>query len=176
MKFKCLNLTLILIYVATLFNFFVPMIRFHNRVYNLLFVAIVMIVPIYLFIAFFKTRNVFLRVVSVIISGFLSLVSFGAIILISINIGMISDDGYDPSFEWLREIVVDDYTIDTYRLNGGAMSSYTVIVRQEKRIGFGLEIVKEIYSKDSLGDVNVEWDDHIVTIDDIRIKLKRNIY
>lgn len=84
--------------------------------------------------------------------------------------------GYDPSFEWDKEIVVDEYTIDTYRINGGAMTSYSVLVRQEKPIGLGLKLVKDVYQKDGVGDIDIEWDNHVMELDGKKIQLKVSIY
>jgi hypothetical protein len=139
-------------------------------------VGVVMLVPMYLLIQSIRIKRLYLKLMAILITVLASLISFLVILIIGMNIGLIRENGYDPSFEWVREIVVEDYTIDTYRINGGAMTSYSVIVRQEKRLGLGLKLVKNIYIQDNAGDVEIEWDNHVVTIGKTKIKLNENVY
>jgi hypothetical protein len=174
MKFK--NVFLILIYMASIANMVNPILRFQNRRLSLLYIALIMLIPIYFTIKSFKIKRLMLKVLSILSTGVLSFFSLIVLFMLFINIGMIDDMGNDPSFEWWEEIVVDEYTIDTYRINGGAMSSYGVLIRQEKPIGFGLKLVKDIYSKGRSGQPSVEWDDHVLLIDDEEFELKKSIY
>lgn len=152
-----------------------PVIRFEHRIHDLLFTAIILIIPVILLIQSFSIKNILAKSLSIIMLGLLSLCSLLFILMIVVNIGMISKEGYDPSFESLKAIQVDEYRVVAYRINGGAMTSYSMVVRQEKYFGFGLKIVKDLYMENHKGDVDLDWENHVLTIDTTKVYLKKNI-
>lgn len=173
---RVFNSVLIFIYICTIYNIINPILRFEIRTCNLLFVTVVMLIPILLLLQTSLLKNVVAKTCGRVVSGIFSLISLLIASIMIFNIFMITKDGKDHSFEWLREIQVDEYKIDTYRINGGAMTSYSILVRQEKNILPGIKLVKNVYLKNNKGDVNIEWDDHTITLDGMRVKLNPNIY
>lgn len=169
-------LILVVIYMVIFLNWVYPVIRFENRSYNLIFMATSLVIPILCFLWSFTIKQLVLKIVAILSFGILSLISVLFILLIVLNISFIDANGNDPSFESLRAIQVEDYRILTYRLNGGAMSSYSILVRQEKELVLGLKLVRDIYSADHKGDVDIEWNNHVVMIDGELFKLYKNIY
>lgn len=176
MKRKIIHTSLIAIYTLSVANIIYPVIRFENRMFSLFYAGVIMLIPIYLAIRSFGIKNRVLKAASVLSTCLLSSFSILVLAILFFMIGNQDDMGYDPSFEWDKEIVVDEYTIDTYRINGGAMTSYSVLVRQEKPIGLGLKLVKNIYQKDGVGDFDIEWNNHVVELDGKKIQLKVSIY
>lgn len=176
MKRKIINTSLIAIYILSVANIIYPVIRFENRMFSLFYTGVIMLIPIYLALRSFGIKNRVLKIISLLSTGMLSLFSLLVLAILFFMVGNQDNMGYDPSFECWKEIVVDEYTIDTYRINGGAMTSYSVLVRQEKPIGLGLKLVKDVYQKDGVGDIDIEWDNHVMELDGKKIQLKVSIY
>lgn len=173
---KKITIVLVLVYIGTLLNYLYPMIRFENAYNNLVFTAIVLLIPMVLFLQSFRLKNLLVKIVSVLSLGVLSLASLFLILVVVLKISMLSTSGYDPSFEELRTLQVDEYKVTAYRLNGGATTAYSMVVRQEKNLGLGLMMVKELYSQYRKGDVELEWEDHVLFIDGETYPLMRNVY
>lgn len=173
---KIVNSTLILIYLVSIVNIYNPILRFENRKLNLIYTAVIMLIPIYLATQPFRIKNRLIKALSILSTWIISFFSILALVIIALTIGGMDDMGYDPSFELWQEMVVDGYTIDTYRINGGAMTSYGILVRQEKSIAFGLKVVKNIYSKSRSGEANIDWNDHVLLIGNEEFELKEGVY
>ncbi len=173
---KRITIVLVLVYIGTLINFYYPMIRFSYAYNNLVFTVIVLLIPMVLFLQSFRLKNLVMKIVSVLSLGGVSLASLILILVVALKISMLSTDGYDPSFENLRALQVDEYKVTAYRINGGATTAYSMVVRQEKNLGLGLMMVKELYSQYRKGDVELDWKDHVLFIDGEAYPLMKNIY
>lgn len=157
-------------------NFFYPIIRFQNRILNLSFGVILLMIPVLVFYRSFKIKKISLKITSVFISGIVSFFSAIFILILLFNIQLISENNYDPSYEVIHMITAKDYDVVTYRINSGAMSSYGVKVFQEKSIPMGFKIVKELYTASRKAEVTVALEDDKVFIDEKQFILKQNIY
>jgi len=72
----------------------------------------------------------------------------------------IKSTGIDFSFEEINRLQVNDNNYVLYRTNGGATTSFGLVLRLEKGIGFGLNIVNVVYSKYKALDSTLELTDN----------------
>jgi hypothetical protein len=176
MSRKKLEIILFIIYILLILNIKYPVIRFEVRMYNLLFTVAFLLTPILIFIRAFYVKNIIAKIFSIIITAIIAFFSTILALFLVMNIQFIKEDEYDYSFECINRIQNEEYVINTYRINGGATTSYSVAVRQEKSLILGMLLVREIYYKYRQYDVELYLDGSVLIIDNCKYNLKENIY
>ena len=163
-------------YILLVLNIKYPVIRFETRMYNLVFTVLLFLIPIVIFIRAFYIKNIIFKFAGIFITAISAFFSAILALFLIMNIGFILDDGYDYSFECINEILNDDYAIKAYRVNGGATTAYSVLVRQEKPLFLGLLIVRDIDFKYRQYEVDLHLDDSVLVIEECEYNLKENVY
>ncbi len=170
------NIILVLIYFGMLLNFFCPFIRFEMLIINYLFALVTLFIPTYLLFQCSKIKKLTTRLLPIILLIPISLISLLFALLIGLDIGFCYSDGQIASSENIKDIQGSHYDIVAYRINPGAMSSYSIAVRQEMHTGFGFKIVKSLYTKGHKGDVDLKLQNNLLQIDDQSIQLLEHVY
>lgn len=176
MSRKEIEILIFIIYILLLINIKYPVIRFEVRLNDLLFTVALLLTPILVFIRAFYVKNIIAKLFSIIITAIVAFFSTILAIFLIVNIGLIQEEGHDYSFECINQIQKDKYVINSYRINGGATTSYSVVVRQEKSLISGVLLVKELYYKYHQYDVDLHLDGSVLIIDDYEYNLKDNVY
>ena len=157
---------LLAVYLFGIANWLFPVIRTSSAFLNHAFMLLIFLLPSVLSVlSFFVTKRIIFRFLLAFALIPLALSSFliGAISLFPLI--DIMTKGYDPSFEHLRSTQLDSSRISIYRTNGGATTSFGIIVRQEKYLFPGLLLVRNIYG------VYPGDDAEIIKLDDDTIKI-----
>ena len=97
--------------------------------------------------------------------------------LVVINIFSTCKLGLNPAFERIHRIDFNNYQVSIYRTNGGAMTSFGVIIRQEKIILPGILLVKNLFRKYPASDAQYKKvGNQILFIDGNKYSFKDNVY
>ncbi len=140
------DLVLVVVYLAVVYNlYFQDIIRFSNVYLNYVFVLATLSIPMWIAITGFIQEFVWLRVTLLLTmllpmlgSTFFGLIVFG-------NFLDIVQEGSDPTFERLAKLDQDGYAVCLYRTDYGAMTSFGLVLRQEKQIFPGLLLVNRVW-------------------------------
>lgn len=170
------NFLLAIIFIVMIFNFFSPVIRFEKGLLNYFFMLIILFIPTYSLVNCFRIKNLFAKIAGVALMGVVSVISLLFAIFIMLHIGFVFSDGYDASSEIIKEQSGEDYKVVAYRLNFGGMTSYSVKVRQEKSLGLGLKLVKDLYIMNHQAEVQLELMNNLLKLEDEQMILKSNVY
>lgn len=165
-----------IIFLLSILNFFFPLIRFQNQLSNLRFIVIILSMPFLLTIYGFFLENFFVKIISIIIEGLISIIAFVFVLIISINIGSTIEAGYNPGFEKIKNYQAEKYEVNTYRSNGGATTSYGIVIRQEKKIIPGIILVRNIYNEYPRYDIEYEINNNVLIIESKEYILKESVY
>ncbi|WP_207637039.1 hypothetical protein [Desulfosporosinus sp. OT] len=80
-------------------------------------------------------------------------------------------------FEQIKNLSLDNSDIVAYRTNGGATTSFGILVMQEKNIIPGIKLVKRIYGQDHKENVNmIKTGENSFEIEGNPEIVKRNVY
>ena len=122
--------------------------RFENTKFNYLFVIVLsLLLPLSIVLsAFTFKKRAYLY--SVLILGALVSVPCTLTFIFAISdYNKIVESGKDFSFEKINEVRVDKSSYRLYRTNGGATTSFGLVLRKESKFIGGLNTVEVIFSK-----------------------------
>jgi hypothetical protein len=135
-------------------------VRFDDPRLHYLTVGVALLIPsicILILLIFTKSK---IRIWGVIILSPIALVSsllfLGWLFLVTLWIPDVLLHDVDYSFERLRTVTVGDRHLTVYRTNGGATTSFGIVVREEKSITPGISWVKRVYEAYPADDVLIE--------------------
>ncbi|MDI3501057.1 MAG: hypothetical protein PWP22_828 [Thermoanaerobacter sp.] len=169
-----IHIVLIVIYVLWVINYFYPVLRFKFSLLNYIFALCVQMIPIVLLINGFLFKHKICKILNSIFFAALSLLSMAIEIVILIGIFTLS---WKSAFKPIHDVKFTSYSVVAYRTNGGATTSYGIVVIQEKEIIKGILLVKNLYSKYPMYDVEMnKIGDNQIEINGEKIYLKRNVY
>jgi len=82
-----------------------------------------------------------------------------------LDIGDIVKNGTDPSVEKIESLKVGDSDYVLYRLNGGATTSFSLLLTKERELSMGLKYVDRIFVKEKSYEGKIEKiDDHLLVL------------
>ncbi|EGW39762.1 hypothetical protein DOT_2377 [Desulfosporosinus sp. OT] len=158
---------LIALYIIAIFNFLYPVIRFDSRLLNSVFTIFVLLIPTVLMIKGFFFRSLVAKILNTLIWVIPCILG---ILLMPIMIAPIG-------FEQIKNLSLDNSDIVAYRTNGGATTSFGILVMQEKNIIPGIKLVKRIYGQDHKENVNmIKTGENSFEIEGNPEIVKRNVY
>ena len=96
------------------------------------------------------------KVAGIILSLCLSAPCYIVFIFANSDYADIKNEGIDYSFEEINRLRVNDNSYVLYRTNGGATTSFGLVLRLEKKVAFGLNVVNVIYSKYKASESTLE--------------------
>ena len=137
---------LLALYLLGIANWIFPAIRTTSAFANYTFMEFIFLLPSVLSVlAFFITKRLIFRL--------LLILPLIPIVLCSLLLGMLAlfpltdivSRGFDPSFERLQSVQIDDSRITVYRTNEGATTSFGIAARQERPLVPGILLVRRIY-------------------------------
>lgn len=149
MKFISIFITSLIVIISVLNIFDLPIeFRFEDPAYNYFFVmSLCVALPLSIFLTAFtlnKRANTILAVAaSILFSG----PSFVVYFFASSDYESIREHGIDQSFEKINEVMVDDARYRLYRTNGGATTSFGLVLRREIELIKGVNMVWIMFSK-----------------------------
>lgn len=165
-----------IIFLASILNFLFPLIRFQNQLSNLIFIVIIFLIPFLLTMYGFLLKNILVKIISIIVGSLISIIALIFILITLINIESTIEAGYNPAFEKIEIYETEKYEVNTYRTNGGATTSYGIVIRQEKKIVPGIILVRDIYKEYPRYDIEYEVDNNILIIESKEYLLKESVY
>jgi len=155
-----------------------PVLRFESEKVNLFFECVIYLLPLALVINGFRFKNHLIKLINILL---LIVPALAGIFFFIVTFGWLLRD-MNPRFH--SEVYQsDDYTIRIIRGVGSAISLPTIHMRQEKKIGLSLVLVKTIYqarkykSEVEIEKIN-EGELRFYDVDGKRqvISLKTNVY
>ncbi|WP_125721121.1 hypothetical protein [Pseudoalteromonas rubra] len=156
------NIILAVVILATIINMIdLPWeLRFTDVKNNYLVVMVLAVMlPISAFIFSVCRDSRSSKVAGVIISLCLVVPCYIVFIFASSDYENIRAKGVDYSFEEIDRLIVNDSSYVLYRTNGGATTSFGLVLRLEKKLGFGLNAVNVIFSKYKASESTLELTD-----------------
>lgn len=121
--------------------------RFEEAKYNYLFVSILSIaLPLSIFLSSFTLKK-WARIMTIIISIVVAFPSMIVFFFASESFSDISVEGVDTSFDKISEVESNGSTYRLYRTNGGATTSFGLVLRKEAKLTSNIKTVKVIFSK-----------------------------
>jgi len=72
--------------------------------------------------------------------------------------------GTDGSFEVIDEVTFEGFNYKLYRTNGGATTSYGLVLREEYQLAFGVKAVGRIFEKYKASDARIYLDGSILVL------------
>jgi len=134
-------------------------IRFVDTAKNYLFVMVLSILlPISILTWSLNRASKLKKVNGIIISLILVIPCYFVATVASSNFEDIKNNGVDYSFEKINKLQINDNNYVLYRTNGGATTSFGLVLRFEKPFIKGLKFVKVIYSKDKASESTLEFE------------------
>lgn len=159
---------LIVLYIIAIINFVYPVIRFDSQLLTNVFTIFVLLIPIVIMIKGFFFRSLVAKILNTLIWVIPCIL--GILVMPIIIIAPIS-------FEQIKSLSLDNSDIVAYRTNGGAMTSFGILVMQEKNIIPGIKLVKRIYGQDHKENVNmIKTGENSFEIEGNPETVKRNVY
>ncbi|SPF48558.1 conserved membrane hypothetical protein [Candidatus Desulfosporosinus infrequens] len=158
---------LIMLYIIAIINFIQPVIRFDSQLLNNVFlIFVVLLIPIFLMIKGFYFRSLVAKILNTLIWVIPCILGILILSIISLN-----------SDEPIKSLSLDNSDIVAYRTNGGATTSFGILVRQEKNIIPGIKLVKRIYFQDHKENVNmIKTGENSFEIEGNPETVNRNVY
>lgn len=148
------SLTILVIAMASLnmMDFSIEL-RFENARYNYLFVVVLsVILPISIFVSAFTFKKRSYLYSALIVGALLAFPSYLTYTVAKSDYAAVAKAGKDLSFEQINEVRVDGASYRLYRTNGGATTSFGLVLRKEIPFIKGLKIVKIIFSKNKASE------------------------
>jgi hypothetical protein len=166
---------LILALITALFLFirFSNIIVFENpKIKHFIFI-IAYISLLLLFYYSFLLPKLFLKIISGFVIGTFSLFGFFFLLFSFFEMHSISEwKGKDLSFECINEINHHNSKIKVYRTNGGATTSFGIVVREEKEILPGIFYANKLFNKYRMDTLGLQVEGNNLLLLDIRDKNK----
>lgn len=144
------NIILVIIILITSLNMidFPWEFRFVDVKNNYLFVMVLaVLLPLSAFLWSLFRYSKSRKVVGIVFSVCLAAPCYIVFIFAYSDYDDIKRKGIDYSFEEINRLQTNGNNYVLYRTNGGATTSFGLVLRLEKETGFGLKVVKVIYSK-----------------------------
>ena len=160
---KFSSILLVLISLITTLNMidFPWEIRFVDPSSNYLFVMVLaVLIPISTFLWSAFREGTFNKVFSFIVSFCLLLPCYLVFTVAGLDYADIRKEGVDSSFEEINKIQVNENNYILYRTNGGATTSFGLVLRVEKEVTANLKVVNVIYSKYKASDSTLKLVDN----------------
>ncbi len=148
MKIVLLTITSIVIIITSLNMMDLPIeLRFDNTKYNYLSVSILSVaLPLSIFFSALTFKGP-KRILGVATSFTLSFPCALVLFFASDDFKSISKEGVDHSFEKIRELEAKGSKYRLYRTNGGATTSFGLVLRKETPLITGINTVNVLFSK-----------------------------
>ena len=149
MKLAVKTITLLIVIVTALNIIDLPVeLRFENTAYNYLVVSVLSIaLPASLLLASLLALEKEAKVVGYIASFALILPCAFIFTISSNDFRRINDGGSDKSFEKIAELESNGSKYRLYRTNGGATTSFGLVLRSETPLAVGINVVKVVFDK-----------------------------
>ena len=149
MKFISIFITSLIVIISVLNIFDLPIeFRFEDPAYNYFFVmSLCVALPLSIFLTAFTLNKHANTILAVAASILLSGPSFVVYFFASSDYESIRKHGIDQSFEKINEVMVDDARYRLYRTNGGATTSFGLVLRRETALIKGVNMVRIMFSK-----------------------------
>ena len=149
MKFLSIIITSLIVIISVLNIFDLPIeFRFEDPAYNYLFVmSLCVALPLSIFFTAFTLNKRANTILAVAASILLSGPSFVVYFFASSDYESIREHGIDESFEKINEVMVENSRYRLYRTNGGATTSFGLVLRRETELINGLNMVRIMFSK-----------------------------
>ncbi len=176
-KTVAIHILLLIGFLVFLINWAFPVIRFNNPIINYIIDIPFLLIPIILMINGFFFKDYKMRVLNGLILLFPSLLMLIFILFSLLDICNIQKDNIDPSFKCIQTVPLTNSQIKIYRTDGGATTSWGIVVRQEIEIFFGLNVVKNVYTEYPKYDIKVRPVGHNkIELDNELYELKEYVY
>jgi hypothetical protein len=146
---------LAILYCAVIANVLFPMVRFSSQTANYFFFALMQLIPLVIVaLAFRRTgsRRYVLLAFGILVTIPATPLGFGAAAWTVSSVA----DGADRSFERVNAIATPLGVVAVYRTNGGAMTSFGIVLRQECKLAPGLLAVRNVAQEYPAGTVQLE--------------------
>lgn len=149
MKYISIFITSLIVIISVLNIFDLPIeFRFEDPAYNYFFVmSLCVALPLSIFLTAFTLNKRANTILAVAASILLSGPSFVVYFFASSDYESIREHGIDQSFEKINEVMVNDARYRLYRTNGGATTSFGLVLRRETALIKGVNMVRIMFSK-----------------------------
>lgn len=149
MKYISIFITSLIVIISVLNIFDLPIeFRFEDPAYNYSFVmSLCVALPLSIFLTAFTLNKRANTILAVAASILLSGPSFVVYFFASSDYESIREHGIDQSFEKINEVMVNDARYRLYRTNGGATTSFGLVLRRETELIKGVNMVRIMFSK-----------------------------
>ena len=138
---------LAIIFVVAVCNWRVPVVRMTSPLADAIVFIVILLVPLLMIALAFTFKRVWVTTLLMIGLGPIGAGSGLLALLTLLHAAMIVSDGVDASFERIKQETHGKTILSTYRTNGGAMTSYGIVVRQERVLLPGLLLVRNLAKK-----------------------------
>ncbi|MGI2169104.1 hypothetical protein ACROAE_02695 [Shewanella sp. MF05960] len=153
------NIFLIIVTLITCLNMidFPWELRFVDAKYNYFFVMVLAIsLPISAFFWSTLRDSKSVKVIGIIISVCLAIPCYLTFTLAKLDYSDIKTKGVDYSFEEINRLKVGDQNYILYRTNGGATTSFGLVLRLERKMVLGINAVNVVYRKYKASESSLE--------------------
>jgi len=137
-----LHLILAVVFILAWLNSVNPVLRFNNENANLIFRSIILLFPLIMVINGFRFKTLWAKIINAVV---LFLPMMLCLLLALFAISWLTG-GVDFRRQLIDTVNADAYKVKVTRGGGSAVSVAVVKLQQEKNIGLGLLLVKEVYS------------------------------
>lgn len=140
-------LALLAFWASLILNAFHPLVRFGHPAINYAFFAVAALTPLWMMLIACRKDGWRELAVKFLIASLFTPAFFFAVIGAGCGIRTVQDGGIDYSNERLRSERFRGGKILVYRTNGGATTSYAIVLRQECGIFPGVSIVRTLTTR-----------------------------
>lgn len=171
------NIIVLIIISLWFINIIHPFIQFTKWQLNTFFSIIILGLPMLLIINSLGYVNKIKKVLIIVLSSFLTCICMMIILIIVVSSTAGQSDEGPAYFEQIRTLEYNDNLIKVYRGDGGATTSYSITVRQERIVIPGIMVVKDLYSEYRQYDVRLQIKDDTLFINNKKYcQLKEHVY
>lgn len=144
------------LYILGMANAWLPVLRFTSALANIVVFGMLQFVPLALLLLVVARGTWWTRVLWALVLAPVLLFSLLASSCAALEAHYLSKDGIVRSFARLKAVPLTKGELAIYRTNGGATSSYGIVIRQECRIFPGMLWVRHVWGFGPASDVKVD--------------------
>lgn len=144
-------------YLAVLLNLGFPLLRFSWSLANIAFFGAAQFLPFLAIESAVQHLAGWRRAVLVTLSAPLALLSIGLAAGSCTCVACVATDGADYSFEKRESVGTSHGRVVAYRTNGGATTSFGIVIRQECNLLPGLLVVRRLGGEYPASEAQFEW-------------------
>ena len=133
------------VFIVGVANARTGVVQLQSSILNQACIIGVLLLPLAMLALAFGLRRWLLRIAAALAALALAVPSSLFVLILWTNLGMTLESGYNPAFQLLQRIDAKPYRLAIYRTDGGATTSFGIVIQQERAILPGVVLARAVF-------------------------------